>query len=95
MTFVAAQQEKPLLEKPALLQRVDYDDLERFQAASEKLQQTLSAADAAAYFSFTGDFSAQTTFARGETPTTPNLDAARQLVVDAREALGRVCELVS
>lgn len=83
-----------LLEKPALLSRVDYDDLERFQAASEALQQALSAADAAAYFSATGDFSAQTTFKRGETPTTPNLDAARQLVADAREALARVCRLV-
>ena len=84
-----------LLERPALVQRVEFDQIDAFQAASEKLQQSLAAADAAAYFAATADFSAQTAFKRGEAPLTPNLDAARQAIVDARDAMKVVITLTS
>lgn len=84
-----------LLERPALVQRVDYDDLEAFQSASEKLQQSLSAADAAAFFAATADLSAQNTFKKGEVPVTPNLDAARQSIAEARSAMAVLCKLLA
>jgi hypothetical protein len=82
-----------LLSKPATLQRVDPDALEAYQEASEALQRALSAADAAAFYS-SNDFSARTTFKRGDAPSTPSLDKALDLVQDARAALAEVCKLV-
>ena len=84
-----------LLEKPAIVDRLPDDAaFEAFLKASELLQQALSGADAAAGLA-ASDFSAQTTFKRGETPSTPNLDAAKGLVTEARDALRQVCSLVS
>mmetsp|Transcript_20235 Transcript_20235/g.64645 ORF Transcript_20235/g.64645 Transcript_20235/m.64645 type:complete len:217 (-) Transcript_20235:175-825(-) len=82
-----------LLERPALLQRVPEDSLEAYQAASEQLQQALAAADGAAYLAG-NDYSAQTTFRRGESTDTPNLDAAFQSVSEAQQALARILEIV-
>ena len=82
-----------VLERPRLLARVRDDDQEAFQAASERLQTAIAAADADA-FSAAKDYSAQTTFKRGETPDTPNLDAARESVVDARDSLRAVVRLL-
>ena len=82
-----------MLERPRLLARVRDDDQEAFQAASERLQTAIAAADADA-FSAAKDYSAQTTFKRGETPDTPNLDAARESVVDARDSLRAVVRLL-
>lgn len=49
-----------VLKQPELLDALQSDaDFERFQATSERLQQALSAADAAAFYSASGDFSAQ------------------------------------
>lgn len=84
-----------LLERPALVQLVEYEDFEVFQTASEKLQTALSAADSAAYFAATGDFSAQTTFKKGEAPTTPNLDASYAALLEARAAMAEVIRLVA
>ena len=81
------------LEKPALVQRVDYEQIDEFQRASEKLQTLLSAADASAFLA-ANDFSAQTTFKQGESPSTPNLDEARQCVAAAREQLAIIVRLV-
>lgn len=81
------------LEKPLLIQRVEFDDAEEFQKASEKLQTLLSAADASAFLA-ANDFSAQTTFKQGEVPSTPNLDEARQCINAAREQLAIIVRLV-
>ena len=81
------------LEKPSLIQRVEFDDAEEFQKASEKLQTLLSAADASAFLA-ANDFSAQTTFKQGEVPSTPNLDEARQCINAAREQLAIIVRLV-
>lgn len=83
-----------LLEKPSLVQRVAESSFEEFLGASERFQRELAAADAAAFLSG-NDFSAQTVFERGATPTTPNLDAALQRVVAARAELATLCTLVS
>ena len=84
-----------VLTQPEVLDALQTDaDFERFQTTSERFQQALSAADAAAFYSSSGDFSAQTTFKRGETPSTPNLDAARAAVVEARDALADILKLV-
>ena len=83
------------LETPTLVQLVAEEDFEDFLKDSERLQQALSAADAAAYFSATGDFSAQTSFREGETPTTPNLDAARDSVREAQVALNNILRLLN
>ena len=64
-----------------------------FLGESERLQNSLSGADAAARAG-SSDFSAQTTFKRGERPSTPNLDAARDQILDARDALEKVYQLV-
>lgn len=82
-----------LLERPALIGRVDEDKLEDFEAASEKLQQALTAADGAAYLA-ANDYSAQTTFKRGESTDTPNLDAALYDVGEARKSLAIIVQLV-
>ena len=82
-----------LLEKPSLVQRVDFDDSEEFQRASEKFQTLLSAADASAFLA-ANDFSAQTTFKQGETPSTPNLDEARACVKAAKDQLSIIIRLV-
>ena len=74
---------------------MEYEDFEVFQTASEKLQTALSAADSAAYFAATGDFSAQTTFKKGEAPTTPNLDASYAALLEARAAMAEVIRLVA
>jgi hypothetical protein len=82
-----------VLERPELLDRLSDEGLEPFQEASERLQRSLSAADAAAYYA-ANDFSAQTTFKRGEVPTAPNLDACRVEVEKARDSLAVVCKLL-
>jgi len=55
--------------------------------------QALAAADGAAYLAG-NDYSAQTTFRRGESTDTPNLDAAFQSVSEAQQALARILEIV-
>lgn len=82
-----------VLETPALVARVAEDEFETFLGESEKFQNSLSGADAAARAG-SSDFSAQTTFKRGERPSTPNLDAARDQILDARDALEKVYRLV-
>ena len=78
-----------LLEKPSLVQRVDMDKIETFEAASERLQQALAAADSSAFLS-SNDFSAQNTFVKGESTTAPNLDAARDALRTARSEVANV-----
>ena len=82
-----------VLETPALVARVAEDEFDTFLGESERLQNSLSGADAAARAG-SSDFSAQTTFKRGERPSTPNLDAARDQILDARDALEKVYQLV-
>lgn len=82
-----------ILEKPAILQRVPEDDLEAYQAASERLQQALTAADGSAYLA-ANDYSAQTTFKKGDATNTPNLDAAYDSVGLARDELAAIVKLV-
>ena len=82
-----------VLETPALVARVAEDEFDTFLGESERLQNSLSGADAAARAG-SSDFSAQTTFKRGERPSTPNLDAARNQILDARDALEKVYQLV-
>ena len=81
------------LEKPSLVQRIDFEEIEEFQKASEKLQTLLSAADASAFLA-ANDFSAQTTFKQGEISSSPNLDEARQCISAAREQLAIILRLV-
>lgn len=83
-----------LLERPAIVQRVDDSAAERFQEATEQLQQALLAADTAAYLSTSGDFSAQTAFARGEPASAPNLDRAKDAAREARDLLREISSLV-
>ena len=82
-----------VLETPALVARVAEDEFDTVLGESERLQNSLSGADAAARAG-SSDFSAQTTFKRGERPSTPNLDAARDQILDARDALEKVYQLV-
>ena len=82
-----------LLERPALIQRIEEDALEDFQSASERLQLAIAAADASAFLA-QKDYSAQTTFRRGEVPSTPNLDDARQSVDVARRELKKIIQLI-
>ena len=83
-----------LLESPALLDRVAEADLDSYLAASETLQQALAAAEADA-FAAASDYSARTTYKRGDPTTTPNLDAAYGSVEDARRALSTILKLVT
>jgi len=76
-----------------VLSSVDPDKLDEWISLSEALQQSLGAADAAAFTSETGDFSARTPFKVGEQPTSPNLDAARENVKEARALLDRMLAL--
>jgi hypothetical protein len=76
-----------VLQSPTILSTVDPDRADEFIALSEKLQQALGAADAAAFTSETGDFSARTPFQVGEAPTAPNLETARLNIKEARELL--------
>ena len=78
----------------ALEASVPDESLEAFQAASEQLQQALAAADGSAYLA-ANDYSAQTTFKRGERTDTPNLDAAFDSVSTARSALETIVQLVA
>mgnify|MGYP006165101639 CR=1 FL=1 len=82
-----------LLQKPALIDALDDVAFDEYQAVSEQLQTAISAADAAA-FAAGNDYSAQTTFKRGATPSSPNLNTARDFVVEARDSLVTVCKLV-
>ena len=49
---------------------------------------------AAAAFLAGNDYSAQTTFKRGDATTTPNLDAALESVSEARSALRALLDLI-
>jgi hypothetical protein len=83
-----------LLQQPALIDSlVDDEAFEKYQETSERLQAAITAADAAAY-SAGNDYSAQTTFKRGQKPSSPNLDRTRELVSEARDELVAVCKLL-
>ena len=92
-SLLEAADVRKVLERPALLERVSDDNFENFLSASERFQAALSAAAAAAFLA-QNDYGAQTTFKKGEVPTTPNLDAARQRVGEARTELSTLCGLV-
>tara|TARA_B100000768_G_scaffold10960_1_gene10826 strand:+ start:271 stop:492 length:222 start_codon:yes stop_codon:yes gene_type:complete len=62
-------------------------------AAAEGFESAISAADAAAYLA-QKDYSANTAFKQGETPSAANLDAARASIADARDALAALSKLV-
>ena len=72
---------------PDFLDSIPEDRLDDAVALSERLQKALSGADAAAFMSETGDYSARTPFKEGEAPTAPNLDAAKDMVSEARDLL--------
>ena len=82
------------LQSPAFAALVEEDNFEAFLAASERYTNAVSAADAAAFLSATGDYSARTAFRPGETASTPNLDASRENVEMARDALKALTKLV-
>ena len=82
------------LQSPILADRVEPDDFEAFLAASERYGSALSAAESAAFLSATGDYSARTSFKEGEQASTPNLDASRENVLLARDALLEVLRLL-
>ena len=80
------------LQTASVAERIREADFEAYLAAAEGYESAISAADAAAYLA-ASDYSARTSFKQGETPSTPNLDAARGSVVDAREALAALSKL--
>ena len=84
-----------LLGSPEILDGVAQGSEDRVVALSEQLQQALSAADAAAYMSETGDYSARTPFKQGESASSPNLNAARSNIVEARDTLCALIQLRS
>ncbi|EOD08351.1 hypothetical protein EMIHUDRAFT_106065 [Emiliania huxleyi CCMP1516] len=63
------------------------------KSSGVQVRKALAAADGAAYLAG-NDYSAQTTFRRGESTDTPNLDAAFQSVSEAQQALARILEIV-
>ena len=83
-----------LLEKPSLVQLVPDDSFEAFLQSSEKLQLALAAADASAFLA-SSDYSAKTTFRKGEPTTTPNLDDAKASIEAARKELALLVQLTS
>ena len=80
------------LQTSSMASLVDPDDFEAYLAAAERYESAINAADSAAYLA-ASDYSASTAFKEGETPTTPNLDAARDAVEAAREALAAASKL--
>ena len=82
------------LQSPAFAELVADDNFEDLLAASERYTNAMSAADAAAFLSTTGDYSARTPFMIGETASTPNLDASRENVELARDALKALTKLL-
>ena len=84
-----------LLTRPALLDTLRSDeDFEAFQYESERLQRALAEADAAAFYSATSDFSAQTTFKKGDTPSAPALEKSKDAVAEARDSLAALLRVV-
>ena len=70
----------------AAVDREDSVRLERGRALAE--------ADAAAFYSATSDFSAQTTFKKGDTPSAPALEKSKEAVAEARDALAALLRVV-
>ena len=83
------------IQSPSFASRINPDDFEAFLASAEQYESAISAADAAAYLAQSSEFSANNAFRQGESQSTPNLDAARDNVATAREALVRLIRLVN
>jgi len=81
------------LQTASVAESIRDKDFEAFLAAAEGYESAISAADAAAYLA-QKDYSANTAFKQGETPSTANLDAARASIADARDELAALSKLV-
>jgi len=76
-----------LLSKPSTLDLVDPENLDAFISATERFERAAAAADATAYASSMGDFSAQTGFAVEASNSSPNLERARELTIEVRDTI--------
>ena len=79
-----------LLSKPTTLDLVEPDQLDNFISASERFERAAVAADAAAYASSMGDFSAQTGFEIGAASNSPNLERALELTSEVRDTIAEI-----